>query len=335
MLNPEDVQHSNPLKFNPKDIKASLKEKKVYEKDNFTIKTWGEFNEISEEKDDDDLMFIIQNKDKTLPFLGVVNYIFKREGYCLNTYANGDIYFGFFASDQRNRQGIYEYKPKKVENEILYQYYYGLWKNDLFNGNGIYLWLKEKEDTKPFNKFDNSNFYAFVGQSTKGVFEKGALLKKEKNSYLVYYGTLSPKGKKEGKNCFYFNSNSEELCYGTYENGRFIEGFVGKFNNNGTIKRLIKYKRLKKTAKIKGVNPQKEPCSKTLEMIRNVLMSENYFGIIYEEIKQIINYRNEKMNNVDIFLSDEYTKVMDCFNTFNKVTICKDIENNVEFYEII
>ncbi len=335
MLHPEEVQQSNPIKFDPNEIIASLKEKKIYEKDTFIIKPWGEFIKKVEEKDDENLMFVIQNKDKTVPFLGVVNYIFKREGYCLNTYTNGDIYFGFFTSDQRNKQGIYEYKPKKVENEILYQYYYGLWKNDLFNGNGIYLWLKEKPKTKPFNNFDNSNFYAFVGQSTKGVFEKGALLRKDNDNYFVYYGTLSPTGKKDGNNCFYYNSNLEELSYGNFKNGRFMEGYVGKFNENGTLQRLIKYKRGTKTAKIKPVKPNKEKCSKTLEMIRNVLMSDNYFGNLYDEIKNIIKFRNQKMNKIDTILSDEYIRVMNSFSSFNNVTLCKDIEKNVEFYEII
>lgn len=334
---PEKVQITNSLQFNPKEVEKSLREKGIYEKDNFIIKLWTEFNKDKEEENNENLMFAIQNKDKTLPFLGIVNYIFKREGYCLNTYLNGDIYFGFFNSDQRNRQGIYEYKQKKEENEVLYQYYYGLWKNDLFNGNGIYLWLKEKENIEPFNNFENSSFYAFVGQSIKGVFEKGALLRKERNMYLVYYGTFSPTGNKEGNNCFYYNSNLEEICYGTYKNGKFMEGFVGKFNENGTLKKLIKYKRSqnKRSAKIKGISSKKEKTSKTLEMIRNVLMSKDYFGILYEEIGKIIKFRNQKMNNIDMILSDKYIQVMGSFSTFNKVSLCKDIQKNVEFYEII
>ena len=60
-------------------------------------------------------------------------------------------------------------------------------------------------------------------------------------------------------------------------------------------------------------------------------MSKDYFGILYEEIGKIIKFRDEKMNNLDIIVSDKYVQVMSCFSTFNKVSICADIENNVEF----
>ena len=338
MFSIEQVQIANPLKFNSTEIEKSFQEKGIYENDSFFIKLWTESdpNEEKTEEVEENLMFAIQNKDKNLPFLGVVNYLFKREGYCLNTYLNGDIYFGYYKNDQRNKQGIYEYKLKKEENKILYQYYYGLWKNDLINGFGIYLWLKENDNKIPFNDFENSNFYAFVGISSKGKFENGALLGKENNNYFVYYGTFSPTGKKEGKNCFYYNSNLEELCYGTFVNGKFIEGLVCKFNQNGVIKMLINYKKIKirKTSKIKNKNPNEEKNSKTLTMIRNVLMSKDYFGIIYEEIGKIIKFRNENMNNIDMISSDKYVQVMGCFSTFNQVSLLKDIEKNVEFFDV-
>ena len=41
------------------------------------------------------------------------------------------------------------------------------------------------------------------------------------------------------------------------------------------------------------------------------------------------------MNNIDMILSDKYIQVMGSFSTFNKVSLCKDIQKNVEFYEII
>ena len=100
---------------------------------------------------------------------------------------------------------------------------------------------------------------------------------------------------------------------------------------------LIKYSRskVKKSSKIKNIAPNEEQISKSLTMIRNVLMSKDYFGIIYEEIGKIIKFRNENMNNIDILLTDKYSKVMSCFSTFNNASLCKDIEKNVEFYEII
>ena len=334
MLPLEKVQLSNPIEFSSNEIEKSIKEKGVYENKSFLIKLWNEENDFGVKISDDRLMFALQNKDKNFPFLGIVNYIFKREGYCLNTYLNNDIYFGYYQNDQRNKQGIYEYKPKYEENTILYQYYYGLWKNDLFNGYGIYLWLKENKNKRPFNDFENANFYSYIGISNKGIFEKGALLRKENNNYFVYYGTFSKEGRKEGNNCFYYYSTLEEICYGTFKKGKFIEGFVGKFAQNGEIKLLFKYKRekLKKISKVKSLNPKKEKITKLLSMIRNVLMSKDYFLIIYEEIGKIIKFRNEKMNDIDVILSDKYIQVMKNFSSFNKISLYNDIEKNVEFF---
>ncbi len=333
MLIPAQIQNSNPIQFNAKEIQESLQKTGIYQKDSFTIKIWLDADEYSEDNtkipEDEDLMFVIQNKDKKSAFLGVVNYYFKREGYCLNTYLNGDIYYGYYSSDCRNKQGIYSYLPNKInEKEMLYQFYYGLWKNDLFHGNGIYLWLREKNsNTNIFNDFDNSNFQAFIGNSIKGTFNKGALISKEKNNYFVYYGTLSAQCKKEGTNCFYYSANLENLCFGTFKNNIFVDGYVGKFDDNGELIDIIKFRKSSKKNEVKKIIfDKKDIIYEKLSKIRNVLLSKDYFGILYEVFGEIIKFRNEKMNDMEIILSDKYVQVMKSLSTFNNVTLCKDIE---------
>ena len=63
-------------------------------------------------------------------------------------------------------------------------------------------------------------------------------------------------------------------------------------------------------------------------MIRNVLMSKDYFGMVYEEIGKIIKFRDEKMNNIKIIMSEDYRKIIECFK-FNKISLCKDIEKTI------
>ena len=334
MLIPEQIQKSSPIQFNTKEIQDSLQKTGIYQKDSFTIKIWLDADEYSEDNnkipEDEDLMFVIQNKDKKAAFLGVVNYYFKREGYCLNTYLNGDIYYGYYSSDCRNKQGLYSYMPKKInEKEMLHQFYYGTWKNDLFNGNGIYLWLREKNSNNNiFSDFDKSNFQAFIGNAIKGIFNKGALISKEKNNYFVYYGSLSAQGKKEGKNCFYYSANLENLCFGTFKNNIFVDGYVGKFNDNGELIDIIKFKKNNiKNEVEKIIFDKKDKIYENLSKIRNVLLSKDYFGILYEVFAEIIKFRNEKMNDMEIILSDKYVQVMKSLSTFNNVTLCKDIEN--------
>jgi len=214
---------------------------------------------------------------------------------------------------------------------LLTQFYYGLWENDLYNGFGIYFWLKEKKDITPFSDLDNACFDAFVGDSSEGNFKKGALLKKEGKKYFIYYGGFTEDGKREGEKCFYYSSNLEKLCYGTFNNGVFTEGYVGHFNKDGKLDDLITYKKEEgkgdQGEKIK-INRQQK-ITNILTQFRNVISSKDYFKMIYEEFWNILKLRDEKMNDIEVFQSDEYAKIMNSF-TFDKITLCQDIEKNVE-----
>jgi hypothetical protein len=335
MLSQRQIQSSNPMQFKTQEIEESLKSNGVYKKDSFIIKQLIDFDQYRQEEEyvpaEEDFVFALQNTNPETPFLGVVNYSFKREGYCLNVYENRDIYFGYYKNDLRNKQGIYSYCPTKDDTYLYTQFYYGLWENDLCNGFGLYLWLKERIDTIPFSDFNNANFEAFVGESAEGLFKKGALLSKEGKNTFIYYGTFSEEGQKEGNKCFYYCTSLERICYGTFSNGKFIEGYVGNFNKDGKLSDLIIFKKEegKKAVaeKIKINNQQK--ISNILTNFRKVVLSKDYFNKIYDEFGKILKTRDEKMNTIDIFFTDEYEKIMNAFQ-FNKITLCQDIEKYID-----
>ena len=121
----EQSSSKNKIHYNKKDIQKKLNSNKKYLTNNTTIIRW------EDDMNPDTKMYVLKNKFNNLPFIGVVNYDFKREGYCVNKYLNGDEYFGNYSNDLRNRQGIYIYKPKYETGKIiLRQYYFGLWEND-------------------------------------------------------------------------------------------------------------------------------------------------------------------------------------------------------------
>ena len=181
----EQSSSKNKIHFNKKDITKILKSKEKYQSGNTTIIRW------EDEMNEDTEMYVMKHKINNLPFIGVINYEFKREGYCVNKYLNGDEYFGYYSNDLRNKQGMYIYKPKyETSKIILRQYYFGLWEKDVKEGRGIYLWLKENVDKNnrnliynklynPFsNNFDKANFSAYVGNFEKNKFVKGNPIKK-------------------------------------------------------------------------------------------------------------------------------------------------------------
>ena len=327
----EQSSSKNKIHFNTKDIEKKLNSNKKYQTNNTTIIRW------EDEMNPDTKMYVLKNKFNNLPFIGVVNYDFKREGYCVNKYLNGDEYFGNYSNDLRNRQGIYIYKPKYETGKIiLRQYYFGLWENDLKQGRGIYVWLKEdKNNSKnsynnksynPFNNFDKANFDAYVGNFDKNKFTKGTLLKKEGDNYFVFHGWFL-NSKKNGKNCFYYSAKLEEILYGTFKDDKFIEGFVGKFDDNGDLKNLIKYKNksIIEKDKFEPSDDEKEVAKKILTF-RNIIMSQDYFGILYDKFKDAIDFKNANMNNVELFNSDLYLDLLDIAASYNQVSIFKDIE---------
>ena len=336
MQTKSEIQIPNEIHFKSNEIEKSLKEKGFYKQDKIIIYPLLDFDQFLPENEyippEEDFVFALENKEEIIPFLGVVNFNFKRFGYCLNTYLNGDIYFGYYLRDIINKKGFYSFKPK-IENDYkLSQYYLGNWENNLFEGFGIYLWIKEKNDTIPFSDFNNSNFDAFIGNSEKGVFKKGILLNYNKNNFFIYYGSFSEEGKKEGNNCFYYSNNLEEMFFGTYKNDIFIEGFIAKFDkNNGKMIELIVYKK----------DEDKEPASekikieneKNIEFImtkfRNIIFSKNHFKIIYEEFKKGLNFQNEKMNDINMITNNnKYEEIINLFES-NKISLYQDINKSI------
>ena len=320
----KESQEQNKIIFDKSLIFKSLDKFGEYknEKLKTTIKKW----------EDDDVtsnMFIIKI-DGDCPFLGVINGLFEREGFGVNTYSNGDYYFGYFSENERNKHGIYSYKPKIENNNILSEYYYGSWKDNYKDGYGIYLWLKENKSTKSFSDFSNSSFKAYIGNISRDVFTKGTLLIKSFDNYFVYHGTFNSEGKKHGDLSFFYSAQKELLLYGTFENDNFISGFISTFNDEGNLIKICKYNNGEMVER-KDINQiEIDIVEKIMFNFRNVIMSKDYFGDVYKEFGSVVKFKEKHMNNLDILNSDKYIDIMNAVVRYNKITIFKDIENYVE-----
>lgn len=343
----EDKSSKNSIHYDKLDIINNINETGEYSKDSTTIKRWEDDISYNGE------MYVLHYQDEKLPFLGVVDSLFKREGYCINKYENGDEYFGYYSNDKRNKHGFYSYKPKITTNEkiiknnktkkntkitnkeILREYYFGLWKNDKKDGRGVYLWLKGGNEPNEKN-FEESNFNAYVGGFEQDQFTKGTILSKEKNNYFVYHGELLNGNKKHGKKCFYYSANLEELLYGTFENNIFVDGYVGKFNDIGELQHFIKYKGKniieevdEKSKNNFELNNEKKIKNQML-MFRNVIMSQDYFGNLFQEFAKVIKFKEENKNDIGILDSEKFLDLMAVIASYNNISIFKDIEKYLE-----
>lgn len=320
----KDPQKNSKITLDKAAIFKTLDKTGEYKNESLkiTIKKW----------EDDDVvgnMFIIKIEGET-PFLGVVNGMFEREGFGVNTYSNGDIYFGYFSENQRNKHGIYSYKPKLENNFILSEYYYGMWKDDYRDGYGIYLWLRENKSNEPFNNFETSSFKAYIGNISKDIFIKGTLLIKSENNYYMYHGQFNSEGKKHGDLSFFYSAQKELLLYGTFDNDIFISGYIAKFTDEGNIIKINKYFNGKIEEKNESNSKEIEIVEKIMFNFRNIIMSKDYFGDIYKEFKEVNKFREKNMNNLEILNSDRYIDIMKAAVGYNKISIFRDIEKYVE-----
>ena len=62
---------------------------------------------------------------------------------------------------------------------------------------------------------------------------------------------------------------------------------------------------------------------------RNTIKTKNHFEILFNIFKDIIDFKNDKMNNIEIFNSLSDKQINDIIYSFNKETIFEDIENNM------
>ena len=316
---------TNYIRFDTPVVSEAIAKDGFYKTDKITVKRWGE------ETQGDKRMFLVNAEEKSLKFRGIVNCFFQREGYGINEHDNGDKYFGYYKNDVRNGHGIYSFVPTKKGDDLLSEFYYGFWKTDLKCGQGIYLWLRENTSKKPFSDFENANFQAFIGEVERDIFKKGTLLSKEGEDYLVYHGTFDIDGNREGHNCFFYSATLEELCFGEYLDDHFIKGYVAHFDDEGNVKDFLKYEEGKIISKEKLPEEEFNKNSKIMFDFRNVIMGKDYFGEVYNEFSKVKSFEEENMKTVDIFNSDKYLNLMSVATGYNKVTIYKDIEKNVEY----
>jgi len=55
-------------------------------------------------------------------------------------------------------------------------------------------------------------------------------------------------------------------------------------------------------------------------------MSKDYFGDLYIIFKNVIDFKNKNMNDINFFNSDKYLDLMEIAASYNQMSIFKDIE---------
>lgn len=315
--------------INKQVILDEIAKNKQFKDNDILIRKW--------EGEDDSNMYISNIIMPEMKFLGIVGGLLKRESYGINTFKNGDRYFGYFANDLREKHGIYEWKPVQKAKLTERELYYGLWKKDQRQDHGVYLWLSESKDVKPFSDFDKANFNAFVGEMNKDKMSRGVYMSKQGDSYYLYYGPFDDKGKKAGDKVFFYSSSEDLLMYGKAVNDQFHSGFTAKFNDDGHVQVIVKITEVgKEDVPAKIITQENIPKEELEEarnimvQFRNVILGVDYFGFVYKKFNQITSFMDNEMKNLDILdSSDGFAKIMKIAPEHHEMAIFKEIEKHI------
>lgn len=312
------------FKLDRAKINEVIKNESQFNEDDILIKKWEGNNNAGN--------YLAEIAKDGTSFIGVLNNRFEKEGYGLYRFQNGDHYFGMFKYDQRNYNGFYIWPREERGDKIHTESYHGFWRDNKKYKLGIYIWLDEEEDNE---EFDNANFQSYVGYFDGNNYQRGTLLQKKGEDYYVYHGDFTPDGKKNDESAFFYSSSLDKLFHGKIENDVFISGYIIHFDSDsGEIKNVcycdfdsnknIKKIKMKEDMNEEDLKKEKDDCS----LFRNVILSIDYFGIIYKTYKDTIKFIIEEMGEINIFEdNDKFPKIMTTAVAYNKNNIFVDIES--------
>ena len=308
-----------------------------YYSDGVYIKKW----KISNEDGEDDTS---RSKDKYISWIekngflysGTLNNQFKRDGYGLEIYKNGDKYFGQFDSDLRNENGIYYFSPVKNDensDNVHSECYLGNWKNNLKDKNGIYIWVDQPENNY---LYDYANFDAYVGEFEEEKYLRGTYLTKIKNELFLYHGNFDKEGKKCDNEAYFFTSKTNKIFHGKINKDLLVCGFLGtfdekgenliklvycKFNDDGSVNDVIEDNRFSE----EDIEDEK----KKITNFRSVISDGDYFAKIYNKYTKIKAKIDGISDLIGVLEREENIREVDkILNKKKKKNIYYNIEEN-------
>ena len=279
--------------------------------------------------------YIVNINKNNIKFQGIFNENFERNGYAISSYSNNEIYFGYYKRDIRNKEGIYTW-PIEIENDRRKtEFYWGIWRDNIKEDHGIYLWLDEDNKKKPFEKFDDSIFDVYLGEIDNDSFTKGVYLSKTNDNYYIYYGGYDIFGKRDGANCYYYNSNEDKVFYGSMKKGLFENGFMGVFDNEGKIYDLFRVEfdskqKIRRYLQRDDIDTSvRERVEWRILVFRSLILEDDYFNIIFKAFKNIVEFKDKKFS-LKVLNSDEgYNKIKDICFGYNNIDLFRKLEKNL------
>jgi hypothetical protein len=293
------------IEFDKKKIDEQIASYGDYYSQGVKVKKWNLSNEESLGNSSKSTEKYVAYFEKDyLRFSGIINNKYKRDGYGLEMFSNGDKYIGQFNSDLREGNGIYFFAPTNnnmISYHLQVECYLGKWKNNVIDKNGIYIWMDEPVNSY---EYDDANFDAYIGEFEEGKYKRGTYITKSNNDYTLYHGNFDKEGKKNDNDAYFYTSRNNKVFHGKIKGDLLISGYLSsfddeagnvtdliycKFNEEGKINEILEEKQLSTL----DIEEEKEKISK----FRNVVFDGDHFGRIYNRYSKI-KYKIDKLGDM-------------------------------------
>jgi hypothetical protein len=298
-----------------------------YNDGNNIIKDWASFaNPIT--KNRLEIMLagqIVLQKNK---YIGLLDKNLVRQKVGIHHYENGDIYLGEWKDNKRHGHGVYLHNVTK-QGKIVIEMNMGKWVDDVFDKEGVYIWMEE-----PKNNDDimNCDFEAFVGEFETAKFKRGVYLTLLNKKFYIYYGKFT-EGKKNDDCCYFYDNDLkiDRVFRGIIKEDVVQEGFFITFHKE-TIDDVVFLKfnegRPEEVSSMKSIDPDNiKKIEQECLRFRESLYEDDWFGLIYEKAKEaynlIQNFKLDDYNN-----EKKFKELVEVVGSYKKISlyplVCKN-----------
>ena len=163
------------------------------------------------------------------------------------------------------------------------------------------------------------------------------MLQKTGDDYHLYYGKFTKDGLKNDEGCFFYSSNLDRLFHGKIINDVFIEGYVTTFDSDEGKLQNIVFVNFDKDLNITNIILEKDLQKAEIEVesqicsrFRDVILGIDYFGELYQKIKEVSDFADKEMKDSEIFNDQEkFPQIIRLAVGYSRNNIDKDIYTKV------
>lgn len=320
---------TNSIELDKTKIDETIKSTGKFEDQGIFIKKW----EGGDSETDTQNLYITEISKNGSKFIGTLDSKFKREGYGLQIFENGDKYFGQFSQDQRNDDGIYFWAPNSNDSYSHSELFLGNWRDNKKENNGIYLWIDQPLNNK---EYDNANFDAYLGDLENERYIRGTYLSKIGKNLCLYHGNFDKEGKKTDENAFFYTSQTSRIFFGRIVKDILVSGYLGtveggseevkelafcNFNDDGSVKEIIEMSK---------IDPEEaEDAKRKIGIFNGVIFEGDYFKKIYNKYLKAKHKVDNVFEDINVFdKKDNFPDIKKLVDKYKRKNIYIYIEEN-------